>query len=79
MKSSKLHITEAAELPNQVIRTLEEKEAYNYLGILEADNIKQQEMKEKNLKKSISVELENYSRQNSIAGTLLTLQRLICH
>ena len=40
------------------------------LKILEADTIKQQEMKEKNKKKSISEVPENYSRQNSIAGTL---------
>ena len=34
------------ELPNQEkIRTLEEKEIYKYLGILEADTIKQVEMK----------------------------------
>ena len=35
-------------LPNQDnIRTLKEKKNYNYLGILEADTIKQVEMKEK--------------------------------
>ena len=34
------------KLPNQVvIRTLEEKETYKYLGILEADTIKQVEIK----------------------------------
>ena len=36
------------ELPNQdKIRTLGEKETYKYLGNLEADTIKQVEMKEK--------------------------------
>ena len=36
------------ELPNQYkIRTLAEKETYKYLGILEADPIKQVEMKNK--------------------------------
>ncbi len=51
MKSSKRHITEGVELPNQVvIITLGEKETYKYLGIFEADTIKQQEMKE-NIKK----------------------------
>ena len=36
-------------LPNQKqIRILEENEALKYLGILEADTIKQTEMKEKN-------------------------------
>ena len=39
---------ERVELPNQVvIRTLGEKETYKYLGILEADRIKQVEMKVK--------------------------------
>ena len=48
MKSSKRHITDGMELPNQdKIRTLGEKETYSYLGILEADTIKQVEMKEK--------------------------------
>ena len=36
------------ELPNQdKIRTIREKETYKYLSILEADTIKQVEMKEK--------------------------------
>ena len=40
--------TEVIELPNlQRIRTLGEKKNYKYLGILEADTIKQVEMKEK--------------------------------
>ena len=40
MMSGKLHMTEGIELLNQVvIRTLEEKEKYKYLGILEADTI----------------------------------------
>ena len=48
MKIGKRHITEGVEEPNQVeIRRLREKETYKYLGILEADTIKQQEMKEK--------------------------------
>ena len=48
MKSSKWHRTDRMELPNQEqIRTLERKETYNYLGILEADTIKQVAMKEK--------------------------------
>ena len=47
MKSSKWHMTEGVELPNQVvIRTLGEKETYKYLGILEADTIKQVGIKE---------------------------------
>ena len=48
MKSSKRHVTDGMERPNQdKIRTLGEKETYKYLGILEADNIKKLEMKEK--------------------------------
>ena len=48
MKSGKRHLTDGMELPNQdKIRTLGENETYKYLGILEADNIKQVEMKDK--------------------------------
>ena len=48
MKSGKRHLTDRMELPNQEkTRTLGEKETYNYLGIMEADTIKQVEMKEK--------------------------------
>ena len=48
MKSSKGHMTDGMELPNQdKIRTLGENETYKYLGILLADTIKQVEMKEK--------------------------------
>ena len=67
IKSSKQRITEGFELPNQAaIRTFGEMETYKYLGILEADIIRQQDMKEK-LKMSISEELEKYLGQNSIA------------
>ena len=60
-------MTEGVELPNQVvIRTLGEKEAYKYLGILEANTIKQVKMKEKR----IYQEPQNYSRQNSRVRTL---------
>ena len=48
MKSGKRHLTDGMELPNQdKIRTLTENETYKYLGILEADTIKQEEMKDK--------------------------------
>ena len=48
MKSGKRYVTDGMELPNQdKIRTLGEKETYKYLGILEADTIKQVEIKEK--------------------------------
>ena len=70
MKSGKQHLIDGIELPNQdKIRTLTENETYKYLGILEADTIKQVEMKKK-FKKNISGELENYSRQKSTAETL---------
>ena len=48
MKSGKRHLTDGMKLPNQdKIRTLGEKETYKYLGVLEADTIKQVELKEK--------------------------------
>ena len=48
MKSGKRHQTDRMELPNQdKIRTLGENEAYKFLGILGADNIKQVEIKDK--------------------------------
>ena len=47
-KSGNRHMTEGIEQPNQiVVRTLGEKETYEYLRILEADTIKQVEIKEK--------------------------------
>ena len=53
-------MTEGFELPN--------KETYKYLGILEADNIKQVEKRK--IKKNITGERERYSKPNYIAGTL---------
>ena len=51
MKSDKRHLTDGIKLLNQdKIRTLGEKETYKYLGILEADTMKQVETKE-NIKK----------------------------
>ena len=48
-KSGKQHLTDGMEQPNQdKIRTIAENETYKYLGILEADTIKQVEMDEKN-------------------------------
>ena len=47
MKSGKYDMTNGMELPNHDrIRTLEENETYKYLGILEADTIKQVQMKD---------------------------------
>ena len=48
MKSGERHLTDGVELPNQDKSSiLGKKETYKYLGILEADTIKQVEMKEK--------------------------------
>ena len=48
MKSGKQHLTDGMEQPNpDKIRTLAENETYKYLGILEADTIKEVEMKDK--------------------------------
>ena len=48
MKSGKRHLTDRIELLNQdKIRTLREKKAHKYLGILEVDTIKKVGMKEK--------------------------------
>ena len=48
-KRGKRHLTDGMELLNQnKIRTLGEKENCRYLGILEADTIKQVESKDKN-------------------------------
>ena len=48
MKNGKRHIREGVDLPNQIVfRMLWEEKIYKYLGILEADTIKQQEMKKK--------------------------------
>ena len=47
MKSGKRHLTDGMELPNQdKISTLREKETYKCPGMLEADTIKQVEIKE---------------------------------
>ena len=68
LKSRKRQITEGIQLSNQEkIRTLWEKETYEYFGILEVDTIKQVEMKKKKIKKKISEERENYSKPNCIA------------
>ena len=48
MKSGKRHLIDEIDLPNpDKIRTLTENETDKYLGILEADTIKQVEMKNK--------------------------------
>ena len=62
----KRHITEGIQLPNQEkIRMFGEKATYKYLGILEADTIKQEEIKEK-MKKRLSQEDEKTTRNQTI-------------
>ena len=69
--SGKRHLTDGIELPNQdKIRTLGEKETYNYLGILEADTIKQVEMKDK-------IQKENIRRTRKLHETKLSSRNLI--
>ena len=70
MKSGKRHLTEGMELPNQdKIRTLAENETYTCLGILEADTIKQVEMKDKIQKE--------YLRTRKLLATKLSCRNLI--
>ena len=70
-KSGKRHKTDGMELPNQdKIRTLEENETYKYLGILEADTIKQGEMKDK-------IQKEYLRRTRKLLKTKLSSRNLI--
>ena len=47
MKIDKRHLTDGMEMSNQEkIKMLGEKETYNYLGIFEADTLKQADKKE---------------------------------
>ena len=71
MKSSKRHLTDGMELPNQdKIRTLAEDETYKYLGILEAETIKQVEMKDK-------IQKEYIRRTRKLLETKLWSRNLI--
>ena len=71
MKSGKRHLTDGIELPNQdKIRTLAENETYKYLGILEADTIKQVEMKNK-------IQKEYLRRTRKLLETKLSSRNLI--
>ena len=70
MKSGKRHLTDGIELPNHdKIRTLEENETYKYLGIMEADTIKQVQMKNTIRKEYLRRTRKQNSRQNSPAKT----------
>ena len=71
MKSGKRQMTDGVELPNQEKnRTLGEKETNKYLEILEADKIKQVEMKEKIMK-------EYLRRTRKLPETKLNRKNLI--
>ena len=71
-EKGKQHMMEGIELPNQdKIRTLEEKETYKYGGILEADSIKQVEMKEKFLKSMVRVLANGPRDLGSIPGRVI--------
>ena len=71
MKSGKRHMTDGMELPNHdKIRTLEENETYKYFSILEADTIKQVEMKDK-------IQKEYLRRTRKLLETKLSSKNLI--
>ena len=71
MNKGKRETTEGIELPNQEnIKTLGENESYKYLGILEADMIKQRGMKDK-------VKKENLKRTRKLLETQLYSRNLI--
>ena len=69
MKSGKRHMTDGMELPNHDrIRTLEEKETYKYLGIFEADTIKQVHDPKKYLRRTRKLLETKLSSRNVING-----------
>ena len=71
MKSGKRQLTDGLELPNKdKIKTLAENETFKYLGILEADTIKQAEMKEK-------IQKEYLRRTRKLLETKLNSRNLI--
>ena len=71
VKSGKRHMTDGMELPNlDKIRTLGEKETYKYLGILEADTIKQVQMEDK-------IRKEYLRRTRKLLETKLSSRNLI--
>ena len=71
MKSGKRHMTDGMELANHDrIRTHGEEETYKYLGILEADTIKQMEMKDK-------IQKEYLRKTRKLLETKLSCRNLI--
>ena len=70
MKIGKRYLIEGMELPNQDwIRTLGEKEIFNYLGVLGLTPSNKWRWKIKSRMNS-SEELENYTKQNYLAESL---------
>ena len=71
MKSGKQYMADGIEQPNHdEIRMLGENETYKYLGILEADTIKQVEMKDK-------IRKEYLRRTRKLLETKLSCRNLI--
>ena len=71
MKSGKQQLTDGMEEPNQdKIKTLAENETYKYLGILEADTIKQVQMKD-------TIRKEYLRRTRKLLETKLSSRNLI--
>ena len=71
IKNGKRHMTDGMELPNQDrIRTLGENETNKYLGILEADTIKQVQMKD-------TIQKEYLRRTRRLLETKLSSRNLI--
>ena len=71
MKCGKRHLTDGMEQRNQnKIKTFAEKETYKYLGTLEADTIKQVELKEK-------IQKEYLRRTRKLLETKLSCRNLI--
>ena len=71
MKSGKRHMTDGMERPNHdKIRTLEENENYKYLGILEADTIKQVQMED-------TIRKEYLRRTRKLLETKLSSRNII--
>ena len=71
MNSDKRHLTYGMEVSNQdKIRTLTENETYKYLSILDADTIKQVEMKDK-------IQKEYLRRTRKLRETKLSSRNLI--
>ena len=71
MKSDKRHLTDGMEQPNQdKIKTLAENETYKYLGILEAEIIKKEELKD-------NIQKEYLRRTRKVPETKLSSRNLI--